>query len=116
MANNELMSMNKSSIFYKIKTIFFKIKSKILEKNTKKEIKNIYKENTVRDEFYEDIRIQDFEKIEDIVEKEKFIKKLVQNKEILNLLSIERLEKIVEYNDEIIKKNAEKIRKLKMET
>ena len=116
MANNQLMNMDKSSIFYKIKTLLLKIKSKILKKNTKKEINNIYKENTARDEFYEDIRIQDFEKIEDIVEKERFIKKLVQNKEILNLLSIERLEKIVEYNDEIIKKNAEKIRKLKMET
>lgn len=116
MINNELMNMNKRSIFNKIKTLFFKIKSRIFGKKTKNEMKNIYIKNTVRDEFYEDIKIQDFEKIEDIAEKERFIKKLIQNKEILNLLSIERLEMIVKYNDEIIKRNEEKIKKLKMET
>ena len=116
MPNNEIMNINKNNIFYKIKTIFLNIKSKLFEKNNKKEIKNIQKEDIARDEFHEGIKVQDFEKIENTAEKEKFIKELIKNKENLNLLSIERLEKIVEYNDEIIKRNEEKIRKLKMET
>ncbi len=48
-----------------------------------------------------------------ILERDKFLEEIDENKDMLNMLSFDRLMKLEKYYENIIKQNNEKIKKLK---
>lgn len=78
----------------------------------KKQEQSIRHENSVHDQFVNDIKV-DPKTFNSLVEKENFLKEIENNEEILKMLSVERLQKLEKYYDNKIKENEEKIKKLK---
>ena len=119
MKNNEIININEKSFFYKLKKIFLNLKNKLFGEKDNKVISemnnNNNNNNNEKNEFHEDIKVDQMEPNNDLFEKEEFIKSLDGNIEALNMLSIERLEKLEEYYQSIIDKNEEVIRRLKMD-
>lgn len=103
--NNNGMIKYKESIIDKIKN-FFKGIFKKPEENTV-EIKK-----EVDDSFINEIKV-DEKIVNSVIEKNNFLKEIEGNEEALNKLSIERLKKLEEYYDNIIKQNEQKIKQLK---
>ena len=103
--NNNGMIKYKESIIDKIKN-FFKGIFKKPEENTV-EIKK-----EVDDSFINEIKV-DEKIVNSVIEKNNFLKEIEGNEEALNKLSIERLKKLEEYYDNIIKQNEQQIKKLK---
>ena len=118
MKNNEMMKINEKSIFYKFKMIFFYLKNKLFKDKNKHKIDDSVDEDDRHNEknkFREEIKIKDSEIVNNPFEKEEFLKSLDGNIEKLSMLSIERLEKLEEYYQNIIDKNEAEIKRLKME-
>ena len=113
MKNNEIISINERSFFYKLKKVFLNFKNKLFGKKDNKETSEI--NNSEKNEFHKDIKVDQMEPNNDLFEKEEFIKSLDGNIEALNMLSIERLEKLEEYYQSIIDKNEIEIKRLKIE-
>ena len=113
MKNNEIISINERSFFYKLKKIFLNFKNKLFGEKDNKGISEM--NNNEKNEFHKDIKVDQMEPNNDLFEKEEFIKSLDGNIEALNMLSIERLEKLEEYYQSIIDKNEDVIRRLKMD-
>ena len=118
MKNNEMMKINEKSIFYKFKMIFFYLKNKLFKDKNKYKIDDSvdeYNRHNEKNEFHEKIKIEDIEIVNNPFEKEEFLKSLDGNIEALNMLSIERLEKLEQYYQSIIDKNEIEIKRLKIE-
>ena len=113
MKNNEIININEKSFFYKLKKIFLNLKNKIFGEKDNKGISKM--NNSEKNEFHKDIKVDQMEPNNDLFEKEEFIKSLDGNIEALNMLSIERLEKLEEYYQSIIDKNEIEIKRLKIE-
>ena len=113
MKNNEIININEKSFFYKLKKIFLNLKNKLFGEKDNKGISKM--NNSENNEFHKDIKVDQMEPNNDLFEKEEFIKSLDGNIEALNMLSIERLEKLEEYYQNIIDKNEAEIKRLKME-
>lgn len=65
-----------------------------------------------KDSFISEIIVDD-KKINNVIEKKNFLKEIEGNEEKLNMLSIDRLQKLEKYYDSIIAENDKKIKKLK---
>ena len=107
MKNNELIEY-KEGFFSKIKNFF-----KNLFKNNKEvEIvqyeENIDNEIKTNDNFLNGIKVETND-INTLIEKKDFLKEIDGNIEMLNMLSIERLEKLKKYYDNVIEENTKKI-------
>lgn len=119
--NNEIIKYNKNNFIIKIRKMFYNITHKIFGKNKK----NIYQENTVadtasnillkdKDDFIKDIQVNS-KQAKKVIEKNQFLEQIEGNVEVLEKLSTDRLLKLEKYYDEIILKNDNKIKKLKVE-
>ena len=110
MKNSDIMNINEKSIFYKIKRFFLNLK-----KGINKDINNDYTNNTINNDvkFTDAIKTDIIPEKKDEINKDVFVKNLTGDVESLKLLSIDRLEKIIEYNQNVINANEEKIQKLK---
>ncbi len=62
--------------------------------------------------FINDLKVNE-KLIRTVIERNNFLKRIEGNREVLEMLSIDRLKKLDKYYDNIIEKNNEKIRKLK---
>ena len=115
MNNNKSMVVYKEGFFTKIKRLFNKIfHTEKSEKNINEEAVNRIngQRQQINESFIEEIRIDDSKTV-DAVKKKQFLDEINGNAEALNILSIDRLEKLEKYYDEIIRENAEKIKRLK---
>lgn len=119
MKNELLPTIKKDNIFTKIKKFIMKIlgKENIEERNFKEN--NLENNNTIieeKNEFVENMKLSQnkLNTIQNEYEKDKFIKQLENDTSILETLSIDRLEKLNNYYDELIEK--EKIRLKKVAT
>lgn len=111
--------MNKNSLIpkenafiVKIRNFFSKLKSIFSKKNNESIIEEQKIEPKIEKEenkFSEQIKVN----TDDYINKEIFLKSLEENPELLDKLSIERLEKLSNYYDVIIAKNNEIIKSLK---
>lgn len=119
MNNNRSIVVYKEGIFTKIgkiiKRLFTANKN---EKNINEELEQKTNEqDTIKNEqinksFLEKVKIDDSEMI-NVVKKKEFFDEINGNAQALNMLSIDRLEKLEKYYDEIIRQNNEKIKRLK---
>ena len=104
--NNKGMIKYQENFITKIKNFLKTIFGKKEEKYKRTEIKQN------KNDFINDIKINS--KITDkISNRKRFLKVIDGNEKELKKLSIDRLKKLEEYYDDIIKNNNEKIRKLK---
>lgn len=119
MNNNKSMIVYKEGFFTKIGKFFknlFGTRNKVenvneelfYKTNEQSKIQNVQNNK----KFLVEIKISD-NKIFDIAKKKEFLEKINGNVEALNMLSIDRLKKLEQYYDEIIKQNDEKIKRLK---
>lgn len=68
--------------------------------------------NEKKDSFITELSVDD-NKINNVIDKKNFLKEIEGNEEKLNMLSIDRLQKLEKYYDSIIDENDKKIKKLK---
>lgn len=119
MNNNKCMIVYKEGFFTKIGKFFknlFGTRNKVenvneelfYKTNEQSKIQNVQNNK----KFLVEIKISD-NKIFDIAKKKEFLEEINGNVEALNMLSIDRLKKLEQYYDEIIKQNDEKIKRLK---
>ena len=102
MSNNGKIEY-KENFISKVKKIFTRDEEQhnsIRERNAKENKKN-------QDSFANEI------KVDTLIKKNDFLKKIEGNEEGLNMLSIDRLEKLEKYYDDIIEQNNKKIKRLK---
>lgn len=100
----------KESFFMKIKKLFsklFKNKTETLDFNENKLISEKKEYN-----FFDELKVET-NNTDKIIDKKSFLKYIDGNVEALNSLSVDRLKKLTEYYDEIIKENDKIIEKLK---
>jgi len=112
--NNNGMIEYKGGFIFKIKNFFKRLFEKkeeqynyIQEEQLINEIKD-----EIQDKFVSKIKV-DTKVVDSVVEKKNFLEEIDGNEELLNMLSIERLQKLEKYYDSIIEQNNEKINKLK---
>ncbi len=112
--NNNGMIEYKGGFIFKIKSFFKRLFEKkeeqynyIQEEQLINEIKD-----EIQDKFVSEIKV-DTKVVDSVVEKKNFLEEIDGNEELLNMLSIERLQKLEKYYDSIIEQNNEKINKLK---
>ena len=118
MNNDKSMIVYKEGVIIKIRKFFKKLFSTRKKEDISEEW--LYKteeadkipDNQNNKQFLEEIIIYD-KKVLNMAEKNKFLEEINGNSEALNMLSIERLKKLVQYYDEIIKQNDKNIKKLK---
>lgn len=116
MNNNEMIEY-KEGFISKIKNFFKKLFGKQEEQhNYIQKEKNINEIKEVRqekqDSFINEIKV-DTKIVDSVIEKKNFLEEINGNEDALNMLSIERLQKLEKYYDNIIEQNNEKIKKLK---
>lgn len=117
MENKQLIKY-KESFISKIKRFFFNLfkgKKETHVQETSNEIDDDVKKTNFDEEenkFFNDLKV-DSCYVDEFMAKKKFLKYIDGNVEALNLLSVDRLKKLEEYYDEIIKENEIKIKKLK---
>lgn len=116
MSNNGLIEY-KENFIMKIRNFFKRLFGKeynqynnIQEKSNVNISESINEEN--KDSFITELSVDD-KKINNVIEKKKFLQEIEGNEEKLNMLSIDRLQKLVKYYDSIIEENDKKIKKLK---
>lgn len=115
--DNNLPVKKNNSFFEKIKNflkkLFFKesIENSYEEKN--KLQTQIEKKDTRKDEFQESIRFETKNDYVNELKREEFLDKLESNPKLLYDLPIEKLEKLENYYGESIKKQEEKLAKIK---
>lgn len=114
--NNQIIKIDEESFLYKIKKFFSKIKKIFNYKDVKKnnfDIESIPNFNkTEEKEYFLDELKKENNQAEYISSKDDFLEKIDGNKELLEMLSIERLEMLEKYYVELIKQNEIKIKKL----
>lgn len=114
--NNNGMIEYKEGFISKIKNFFKRLFGKqedqynYIEEQPISKIKEESKEK--QDNFINDIKV-DTKVVDKVSQKRNFLEEIDGNEEALNMLSIERLQKLEKYYDSIIEQNNEKIRKLK---
>ena len=116
MNNNGLIEY-KESFITKIRKFFKRIFGKKDEQyNSIQEQTNVNISESINDEkkdsFITELSVDD-KKINNVIEKKNFLKEIEGNEEKLNMLSIDRLQKLEKYYDSIIAENDKKIKKLK---
>ena len=113
--NNSIVEY-KESFIMKIKNFFKKIfgKNEEVHSTTKNNIAEteIIKNSASQKNFFEDLKV-DSADIDNVINKKNFLEEIDRNVEALKLLSVDRLRKLEKYYDGLIKKNDEKIKKLK---
>lgn len=110
---SQMIKMDDKSFSYKIKLFFSKI-AKFFNKNIIEErLAEVSKKDNKKD-FMEELKKNNAQinNINDINNKSEFLEKIDGNREMLENLSIERLEKLEKYYVEIIKQNDILIKKL----
>lgn len=119
MNNNGLIEY-KESFITKIRKFFERLFGKkenqynnIQEKTNVNISESINEEK--KDSFITELSVDD-KKINNVIEKKNFLQEIEGNEEKLNMLSIDRLQKLVKYYDSIIEENDKKIKKLKAST
>ena len=115
--NNNGIIVYKESFISKIKKFFKKLfGNKKQEENNIQTITNEKEQesnvNEREDKFLKDIKV-DIDASNDVIKKKDFLEEIDGNVEALNMLSVDRLKKLEKYNDEVIKENDAKIKKLK---
>ena len=115
--NNNGLIEHKESFITKIRKFFKRIFGK--EDN---QYNNIQEESNVnisksineakKDSFITELSVDD-KNINNVIEKKNFLQEIEGNEEKLNMLSIERLQKLERYYDSIIAENDKRIKKLK---
>ncbi len=117
MNNNGLIEY-KESFITKIRKFFKRIfgkednqYNKIQEKSNVNISETINEAN--KDSFITELSVDDKKIINNVIEKKNFLQEIEGNEEKLNMLSIERLQKLEKYYDSIIAENDKKIKKLK---
>lgn len=78
----------------------------------KKQEQSIKSKDFVHNQFINKIKVNS-KAVNTLVEKTNFLKEIENNEQILNMLSVERLQKLEKYYDNKIKENEEKIKVLK---
>lgn len=116
MNNNGLIEY-KESFITKIRKFFKRIfGKKDKQYNSIQEQTNVNISESINDEkkdsFITELSVDD-KKINNVIEKKNFLKDIEGNEEKLNMLSIDRLQKLEKYYDNIIAENDKKIKKLK---
>ncbi len=115
MKKNEIVVASEKGLIYKIKKFFSGIKKAIFNKkeNTITSFEENKEKNVLDDKlnFLDELKS---ENIENVLDKEGFIKSLDGNEEALKLLSIERLLQLKSYYRDVIEQNDQKIKELKM--
>ena len=119
MNNNGLIEY-KESFITKIRNFFKRLFGKednqynnIQEKSNVNISESINEEK--KDSFITELSVDD-KKINNVIEKKNFLQEIEGNEEKLNMLSIDRLQKLVKYYDSIIEENDKRIKKLKAST
>ena len=119
MNNNGLIEY-KESFITKIRNFFKRLFGKkdnqynnIQEKSNVNISESINEEK--KDSFITELSVDD-KKINSVIEKKNFLQEIEGNEEKLNMLSIDRLQKLEKYYDNIIAENDKKIKKLKAST
>lgn len=118
MNKNKSMIVYKKAFFTKIWNFFKNLFNKHNEESINEEM--LYKaseQSKTQNEqnnmhFLEKIKIND-NKILDVAKRKEFLDEINANDEALNMLSIDRLKKLEQYYDEIIRQNDAKIKRLK---
>ena len=115
MNNNGLIEY-KESFITKIRNFFKRIFGKKDNQNKMQEESNVNISESIndkkKDSFINELIVDD-NNIYNVVKKESFLKEIEGNEEKLNMLSIDRLQKLEKYYDNIIAENDKKIKKLK---
>lgn len=116
MNNNGLIEY-KESFITKIRNFFKRIFGKKDNQNSSiQEQTNINISESIdeekKDNFITELSVDD-KKINNVIEKKNFLQEIEGNEEKLNMLSIDRLQKLEKYYDSIIAENDKKIKKLK---
>jgi len=113
--NSNLPVKQDNSLFRRIKNFFRKIffKEKIEENSEEKIGIKTEKENTRKKQFGESIRFEVDNDYINEMKREEFLDKLECNPELLYDLPVEKLEKLESYYEESIKKQEEKLAKIK---
>ena len=116
MDKNNWMVEYKENFITKFKNFFKKLFWKKEKQNNvvnEEHINEIKEENVKKqNDFNNDIKL-DPKLINQASEKEKFLEEIEGNEEALYMLSVERLQKLEKYYENIIEQNNETIRKLK---
>lgn len=115
--NNNGMIEYKEGFISKIKNFFKRLFGKQEEQynyiQEEQPINEIQEERQEKqDRFIDEIKV-DTKAVDSVIEKKNFLEEIDGNEEALNMLSIERLQKLEKYYDSIIEQNNEKIRRLK---
>ena len=116
MNNNGLIEY-KESFITKIRKFFKRLFGKkdhqynSIQDKTNENISEVIKD-AKKENFTSELSVDD-KKIKNVIEKENFLKEIEGNAEKLNMLSIDRLQKLEKYYDNIIAENDKKIKKLK---
>lgn len=119
MNNNGLVEC-KESFITKIRKFFKKLFEKkdyhynSIQEKTNENISTSVN-NEKKDDFIVGLSVENME-INNDMEKDNFLKEIEGNAEKLNMLSIDRLQKLKKYYDSIIAENDKKIKKLKATT
>ena len=116
MSNNRMIEY-KESFITKIRKFFKRLFSKKDNQYNSMHEKinenvNEYINDEKKDEFIIELSV-DNKKINNVIEKKNFLEEIEGNEEKLNMLSIDRLQKLEKYYDNIIAENDKKIKKLK---
>lgn len=108
-----MIIFKENNFFLKIKRCFYKIKEKLFGKRKdfeNSEITETGGQNNQEDSFKQEIKV-DTSEIDALYLKKDFLKEIDGNAELLEMLSIDRLKKLENYYDEVIKQNELKIKK-----
>lgn len=117
MNNNGLIEY-KESFISKIKNLFKRIFGESEEQYNymqEEHINELKKNNYWQNNISNDLKVN-IKATNTVIERNNFLKKIEGNEEALKMLSINRLKELERYYNDIIKKNNEKINKLKKTT
>lgn len=115
--NNKGLIEYKESFITKIRKFFKRLfdkednKYNSIQENSTVNIRESINE-AKKDSFITELSVDD-KKINNVIEKKNFLQEIEGNEEKLNMLSIDRLQKLEKYYDSIIAENDKKIKKLK---
>lgn len=110
-----MISMEKQSVFVKIKNFFYNMFHKTKEENVN--IQNFSEKEIDESNFSEDIKVDlDFSEITKGIEIEEFLKKIKEDDAVLEDLSIDRLKKLEKFYEDRVNKKKDILRKLKLDS
>lgn len=111
--NNKLMKMEDNSFFHKIKAFIFKLFHKQNKNSNIMEIRE-EKNKSNEESFIDYIKIEDSSITSKNIKLKQFMNELEKNPDIVENLSDDRLDKLLDYYEKIVEEKKNKVARMKL--